>query len=283
MNSQSPRSWPYPGGKSLLAPWIIDHFPAHECYVEPFGGSASVITRKDRSRVEIINDLDDMLIRVYRVLKSRPDELQERLDEIPYSRTIHDQWKGHLDGDDWPDDDVEAAARWYYLRYTQHSAKLTASSGFKTSKVTNPSRAFANAVDALPALADRLDGVIIESLDWREVVGKYDGDDSLVYLDPPYVGPGDSLYRHSGEFDHGQLVDALHDASGQWIVSYEELPESLDASEFHIREYETTYSGSARDGELCKDATERLVMNYDPDESAAFSEVGQSTLAGVGQ
>ena len=31
----------YHGGKWVLAPWIISHFPGHTCYVEPFGGTTA--------------------------------------------------------------------------------------------------------------------------------------------------------------------------------------------------------------------------------------------------
>jgi len=276
------RTVPYPGGKTSLAPWIVEHLPSHECYVEPFAGSAAVLAEKERSRVEVLNDADDTLVRAYRTIRSRLSELQERLNQIPFSRGVHERWNRHLATGEWPDDDVEATARWLYLRYSQHSAKLVDASGFKTSKVTNPARAWANAKRALPALADRLDGVIIESGDWQTVAERYDGPDSLLYFDPPYAeGKGDELYRHSGEFSHSRLADWLSSSASRWILSYETIPDCLDTSRYHVVERETTYRGSARDGEKVKEATERLICNFDPAHATEHSDRNQVQLTEV--
>lgn len=276
------RTVPYPGGKSSLAPWIVEHLPSHECYVEPFAGSAAVLAEKDRSRVEVLNDADEMLVRAYQTIRSDLDELEGRLRTIPFARDRHLEWTEHLATGDWPEDDVEATARWLFLRYSQHSAKLTDSSGFKVSKKTNPARAWANAKRALPAFADRLDGVIIESGDWETVAERYDGDKTVLYVDPPYAdGKGDELYRHSGAFDHGRLAEWLADAESRWLLSYETLPECLDVDQYHVVERETTYRGSARDGEAVKEATERLVCNFDPTDAVRHSEPDQIQLTEV--
>ena len=38
--------FPYPGGKSRFASWILDQVPAHTCFVEVFGGAAGVLAER---------------------------------------------------------------------------------------------------------------------------------------------------------------------------------------------------------------------------------------------
>jgi len=76
------------GGKWLLAPWIISHFPAHRVYVEPFGGAASVLLRKERCYAEVYNDLDDVVVNMFRVLQdpAKSERLRELLLLTPFAR-----------------------------------------------------------------------------------------------------------------------------------------------------------------------------------------------------
>ena len=53
------------GGKSKLATSIINKFPQHTCYVEPFCGGAAVFLKKQRSHCEVINDINGELVNLY--------------------------------------------------------------------------------------------------------------------------------------------------------------------------------------------------------------------------
>lgn len=79
----------YHGGKWKLAPWVIQHFPPHQVYVEPFGGAASVLMQKPRVEAEIYNDLDDDVVNIFRILRdpAMAAELRRRLELTPFART----------------------------------------------------------------------------------------------------------------------------------------------------------------------------------------------------
>ncbi|WP_366539342.1 DNA adenine methylase [Salmonella enterica] len=58
----------YHGSKFRLAKWVISFFPEHHTYVEPFGGGAGILLRKQRSYAEIYNDIDEDIVNFFRVI-----------------------------------------------------------------------------------------------------------------------------------------------------------------------------------------------------------------------
>ena len=58
----------------------------HTCYVEPFGSAAWVLLGKDRSDVEVLNDIDGELMNFFRVIKNLPEEFIESFDLASVSR-----------------------------------------------------------------------------------------------------------------------------------------------------------------------------------------------------
>ena len=78
--------FPFPGGKSRFASWILDQTPEHTCFVEVFGGAAGVLANKDpdTSDVEVYNDHDSDLVQFFEVLRDCCDELVDALTKFEY-------------------------------------------------------------------------------------------------------------------------------------------------------------------------------------------------------
>jgi DNA adenine methylase len=65
---------PWPGGKRRLLKHLYPHFPAHECYVEAFaGGAAALLLRPYPAPVEVMNDVNGDLVRLYRCVRHHLD------------------------------------------------------------------------------------------------------------------------------------------------------------------------------------------------------------------
>jgi DNA adenine methylase len=223
----------YHGGKFRLAPWILQFFPPHSAYVEPFGGAASILLQKSPAPAECYNDIDDRIVEFFRVLRDPPKaaELERRLRLTPYSRAEL-QWSFEP-----ATDDVDAAHRLVVRSFMGHgsdSATRTTRTGFRARLTEGrglPSAEWSAWPDAMAAFRDRLRSVLIENDDALRVIDRMDHRNTLIYCDPPYMlstrsGAASSRssttngYRHEmTDVEHEALATRLRACCGMVIVS----------------------------------------------------------------
>lgn len=214
----------YFGGKFQLGPWIISHFPQHDCYCEPYCGAASVLFQKERSRIEVLNDLNQEVINFFDILRERRDELVEAIHLTPYARAEY------LRAQQPARDPLERARRFYvWAQQGRGRAGVVESGGWRFmsrfTRNTNPAGDFAK-VEHLFAVAERLRGVQTECSDALTCIERYDGSETLFYVDPPY-DPESRSARWAGsaylyEMDepgHRALSEVAHSASAMIVLS----------------------------------------------------------------
>lgn len=98
----------YPGSKWSIAEWIIQFFPEHHSYLEPFFGSGAVLFNKPRSDIETINDLDDNVVNLFEWIKKDPEKLAHEIYYTPYARKIYDDAYASV-----PEDSLQKAVNFY--------------------------------------------------------------------------------------------------------------------------------------------------------------------------
>lgn len=219
----------YHGGKFRLASWVIKHLPPHGCYVEPFGGAASVLLQKPRAYAEVYNDLDDDVVNFFSVL--RDPESRARVIEAcrltPYARSEFEL------AYEVATDPIERARR-TAVRAGMGFGSAGATkgqSGFRIDTRRLYGTAMSNWLDypdGLPPIGERLQGVLIECRPAIEVMTQHDADDVLHYVDPPYLpetrvrhrAGGGRYYRHELTAEqHTELLDVLQGLRGMVVLS----------------------------------------------------------------
>ena len=274
---RSPIKW-Y-GGKFYIAKLICSLMPEHSVYVEVFGGAGHVLFAKPRSDVEVYNDIHDGLVTLFRVIRDKPDELQAKLKWTLYSRSEFNLLREKYRNQDFIDD-VDKAATVFYLIKNSINAKMSTFSVGRTPTNTSRPNSYYNAINTLKIVSNRLRNVIIECLDFRKLIKVYDTENTLFYLDPPYVinsRRSGRAYKHEmSDNDHIELLDLLKTVKGKWILSgYRNEIYDTELSQFRYMEIRIPLH-SRISGSTKPYATEVLWFNYDPPLILPFFE-GQVT------
>ena len=197
------------GGKKLLRKEILARFPAdYSRYIEVFGGAGWVLFgRKPDGRMEVFNDRDGDLINLWRCVKYHPEAVRNELEGTLQSREI---FQTYFAGQ--AETDIQRAARYLYL--------IKESFGSDVRTFATSPRPLEHMLDRLPEVAKRLSRVVIENVDFGQLLSTYDRSDALFYLDPPYHGSEKVYQTAFSEDDHHRLREALGKVRGKWILSY---------------------------------------------------------------
>lgn len=175
---------PWPGGKRRLLPTLLPLLQEvpHKCYCEPFAGGAAVLFARDPAPIEVLNDIDGELVRLYRVVSCHLEEFMRQFKWSLVSREMY-RWAQMQAPETLTD--IQRAARFYYLQKLGFGGKVEGRSlgvGPTAAKRLNLLRL----EEELSAAHLRLHRVTIEHLAWQACVARYDRPTTLFLLDPPY-------------------------------------------------------------------------------------------------
>jgi DNA adenine methylase len=211
----------WPGGKTRLLKHLLPLIPPHECYCEPFAGGLALLLAKERSPVEVVNDLNGDLVALYRCIQYHLPELLRELSFLISSRQILKEFINQPGVTD-----IQRAARFYFRSRTSFGGTMRsfgvartrggAGSGFN--RIVNE--------ELLGPARERLQGVMIENLPYGRCMELYDSPNSFLFLDPPYLNATPDAYDGWTEKQLQEFRDRVAKLKGKWVVT-------LDDSEFN--------------------------------------------------
>ncbi|MFP3192886.1 MAG: DNA adenine methylase [Thermoproteus sp.] len=240
-----------PGGDyfnaDILQPRIEGLCIRPKCtFVEVFGGSgymSQMVSRGVFGNI-IYNDIDSLLVTLYKYIKEHPERLGVLLALMPYSRAYHKIVRDILRVNrDFAS--LVAAALVFYGVNTSFLGGL-AKKGFAYSihPNRNEAKAFRSKAWAVVKYAEAWRDVVIENLDFREVIRKYDSERTVFYLDPPYPDRSKAYYGHLFTVDDlRDMAKMLTEIQGKFLLkldakTYELISDILPKSKYVVERVE---------------------------------------------
>lgn len=254
----------YIGSKSSSLGEILPYLPYRKIYCEPFGGSAAVLIARKPSPIEIYNDRYGGLVAFFKCLRDPVKSvlLEQLLQQFLYAREEFIWCKKT-----WEtcESDVDRAARWYVMHQMSWGS---AERNWGRGKTANQANSFFNNLPNLKNISKRMRNVQVENQDWSKCLRDYDTEETVFYIDPPYIDAYEGTYGHElSHNDHRLLLETIHEIMGYVAVSgfhnplYDNYPWS------NVIEWDV-YSGVEG-----KDGNKQHVKNVDAQKGSHVREV----------
>ena len=245
------------GGKSKIASRLAALLPDHKCYFEVFAGAANLLFAKDRSKVEVINDINADLVTLFRVVRFHPREFISELALISHSRVEFADFRNQPGLTD-----IQKAARSFFIIKTAFGGKGGTSHPDFGYGTTGKARYRRTAFAAVTRCHKRLDGVFIENLDYTDCIRRYDRPHTVFFCDPPYLDTGGYKAKFA-RANHRDLAELLAMIKGKFLLTVNDCKEIRTLYEgFSVKRVPVKYSVSREKTSKARDRTELIIANY---------------------
>lgn len=273
----------YIGGKSKIGTWIRSFIPKDtEIYVEPFSGAFWVFFKMDipsfkNLKKVVYNDVNPLNVNLFRCLKDY-NKLWEISKDIPIEDSdLFESFKLEVFSEDvdLSEPNFEIAYKYAYIVSQVWSGtdpkrgNLIKNGGYvskKTGQYVSKFEIFrSKLID--PKWHRYFDSITdIESLDFEDVIKKYDSPKTYFYCDPPYFKTENYYINHDfGIETHERLANTLSNISGKFGLSYyyfDKLDDWFPKSQYNWNSKEFVKTAMAVSGKPQTKGVEILILNY---------------------
>lgn len=251
----------YYGGKQLMTRYILPLIPQHTTYTEPFFGGGAIFFAKEKSQVEIINDLNASVVTFYRECKNNFEKLQALVQTTLHSRHEHKQAKIIYDN---PELFSELRRAWafYVLCNQGFGGMISDTWGYGVEKNKSELRTKNKRDSFLDYIRERLEIVQIECDDALKVIKSRDRVETFHYCDPPYYNSDMGHYGGYTIQNFEALLKTLSEVKGKFLLSSypsEILNQYTADNNWHTIEVKQRVAVSSKG----KTKIEVLTANYD--------------------
>lgn len=227
----------FPGGKSKIYPLvdrIISENELDNCvYGEAFCGGAGLAIKlliKGRVSKIVLNDADPAIYSIWNLILRQPENLCDFIANVPL--TI-DEWNIHHEiyaTSTNPSLELGKAA--FFLNRTNRSGMLEGGvigGRNQTGKYKIDARFNRkNLIQKIKTISNHASKIELHNLDISDFLSDVANgfpENSLLYLDPPYVAKGPGLYKSSFDsMKHKSLAEEIKEYPRNWILTYDDDP-----------------------------------------------------------
>lgn len=261
----------YPGSKWRIIPTLLEYVTRqHDLFLDVYGGFGSMILRKERSAMEVYNDLNADFDNLFTVLNYQRDDFALALKFTPWSTRYFERVHSRRSLDP-----VLRAVEFFFIceaslfspfEYPNHFRRQIVLSKKPDGKqsMTPASQVFYKVLDRLDAIADRMHGVHIECEPALDCLVRYDNPKTFHFVDPPYWKRRSgkrAFYLHEmlDKQSHIDLADTVNGLSGMVMVCGYADP--LYTELYENRGWVRVDIGGVRTNSADSPATESLWLN----------------------